>query len=98
MQAQDVMPAEQARQNMKTLSHDRDEAVAALNEAILEASAKHRGHTTVFVSREHIAIEDLERIVAYLQQRGYQVEDRCHDRDTFALKISWYPGASRRGA
>lgn len=96
MQVQDAINAEQARQNMKTRSNGPAEAVAALNDAIREASSENRGHTTVFLEREHIEIEDLERIVKHFRERGFGVEDRCHDRDTFALKITWYPG-ERRG-
>lgn len=97
MQVQDAINAEQARQNMKTTSDDPADAVAALNDAIREASLENRGHTTAFLDRDHIEVEDLERIVKHFRQRGFTVEDRCHDRETFALKISWYPG-SRRGA
>lgn len=96
MQVQDAINAEQARQNMKTQSSGPAEAVAALNDAIREASLENRGHTTAFLARDHIEIEDLERIVKHFRERGFTVEDRCHDRDTFALKISWYPG-ERRG-
>lgn len=97
MQVQEAISAEQARQNMKTRSNGPAEAVAALNDAIREASLRNRGHTTAFLEREHIETDDLERIVKHFRTRGFTVEDRCHDRDTFALKISWYPG-ERRGA
>lgn len=97
MEVQDAINAEQARQNMKTASHDPAEAVASLNEAIREASAEHRGDTTVFLARDHIDTDELQRIIQHFRKRGFTVEDRCHDRDTFALKISWYPG-TRRGA
>lgn len=92
MRTREIVTAEQARHNMMAASRDADEAIDALNRAILEASSNHRGHTTVYMAREHIENEDLERIITYLRQNGYDVEDRCHDRDTFGLKISWYPG------
>jgi hypothetical protein len=98
MRTEDVINAEQARQNMKAASQSRNEVIASLNDAILEASGEHRGHTTVYIAREHIDTEDMEEIIADLRQNGYDVEDRCHDRNTFGLKISWYPGHSRRGA
>lgn len=97
MHVQDAIDAEQARQNMKATCGGPAEAVTCLNDAIREASIKNRGHTTAFLAREHIAVDDLERIVTHFRQRGFTVEDRCHNRDTFALKISWYPG-TRRGA
>lgn len=96
MHVQDAISAEQARQNMKTTSNDAADAVASLNDAIREASLENRGHTTAFLDRGHIGVKDIERIVKHFRKRGFTVEDRCHDRDTFALKISWYP-AERRG-
>lgn len=95
MQVQDAINAEQARQNMKTRSNGPAEAVASINNAIREASSENRGHTTVFLGREHIEVDDLERIVKHFRERGFTVEDRCHDRNTFALKISWYPAQHR---
>lgn len=97
MQVQDAISAEQARQNMRVVSQGPDEAIASLNEAIREASTRHRGHTTVFLARDHIDVDDLNRMVEHFRKRGFAVEDRCQNRDTFALKISWYP-AQRRGA
>lgn len=97
MQVQDAISAEQARQNMRAVSQGPEEAIASLNEAIREASTRHRGHTTAFLARDHIGVEDLNRIITHFRKRGFAVEDRCQDRDTFSLKISWYP-AHRRGA
>ncbi|KEZ75749.1 hypothetical protein [Salinisphaera hydrothermalis] len=97
MQVQDAISADQARQNMRAVTQSPDEAIASISEAIREASTRHRGHTTIFLARDHIEIEDMNRIVAYFRKRGFTVEDRCQNRDTFALKISWYP-AQRRGA
>lgn len=95
MQVQETIDAEQARQYMKARSSCPSDAVAVLNEALREASPENRGHTTAFISREHIEVEDLERIIKHFRKRGFTVEDRCHDRETFALKISWYPAKNR---
>ncbi|MGN8197886.1 hypothetical protein ACS8Y6_04275 [Salinisphaera sp. RV14] len=80
---------------MKTRSNGPAEAVASINDAIREASSENRGHTTVFPERKHIEVEDLERIVKHFRERGFTVEERCHARNTFALKVSWYPAQHR---
>ncbi|WP_348760778.1 hypothetical protein [uncultured Salinisphaera sp.] len=86
-----TIDAEQARANMQTASDGPAEAVEALNEAIRDASQKHRGHTVAFLSRDNIDAEDLNRIKRHFQRRGFRVDDRCHNRETFAMTISWYP-------
>tara|TARA_B100001079_G_C16353645_1_gene489458 strand:- start:69 stop:365 length:297 start_codon:yes stop_codon:yes gene_type:complete len=86
-----TIDAEQARNNMQTASEGPAEAVDALNEAIRDASQKHRGHTVAFLSRENIDAEDLDKIKRHFQRRGFRVDDRCHNRETFAMTISWYP-------
>ena len=44
-----------------------------------------------FLSRENIDAEDLDKIKRHFQRRGFRVDDRCHNRETFAMTISWYP-------
>ncbi|RJS93073.1 hypothetical protein [Salinisphaera sp. Q1T1-3] len=91
MFTQTAIDAEQARANMCTASDGPAEAVQALNDAIREASNKHRGHTVAFLSRSNIDAEDLARIKRHFEKRGFRVDDRCHNRETFAMTISWYP-------
>lgn len=91
MMTQTAIDAEQARANMHTPSDGPAEAVDALNQAIHEASQKHRGHTVAFLSRNNIYADDLARIKRHFERRGFRVDDRCHNRETFAMTISWYP-------
>lgn len=90
--------AEQARQNMQSPSGGPREAVDSINKAIREASELHRGDTTVFLPRAHIEIEELDQILQYFRKRGFKIEDRCHNRDTFAVSVAWYPADGRVGA
>lgn len=90
--------AEQARQNMQSPTGGPREAVDSINKAIREASELHRGDTTVFLPRAHIDLDDLEKILQYFRKRGFKIEDRCQNRDTFAVNVAWYPAESRSGA
>lgn len=94
MLEQDIhdITAEQARKNMESSIHGPQEAIDSLNAAIKSASEEHRGETVVFLSRDHLSADDLEKVIRHFQSRGFEVDDRCHDRHSFAIKIRWYPG------
>jgi len=82
--------AEQARRNMTSVIDGPQQAIESLNQAIQTASEEHRAHTVVLLSRAHIDNDDLEKILAHFERRGFKVDDRCHDKDNFAMTISWY--------
>jgi|GEM_PF-1537328 len=87
--------AEQARLNMQSRCDGPTQAIESINQAIHEASELHRGDTTVFLSRTHIDVDDLARILQHFRKRGFHIEDRCHNREAFAVKVGWYPASGR---
>ena len=86
-----LIDADEARRNMVSTIRGPQEAIDSLNRAIQEASAEHRGHTVVFLPRADLGNTELAQVIRHFRERGFAVDDRCHDKDTFAMTIRWYP-------